>query len=269
MRQPEQNAGSKAREIKSRHDFMVILVAASFLLAGPGLAQTAGDATAMLPEIDIRGRGWSQISNPGEMAEFALGLLELIVLTALIAFHPVRLATPGAQANGELPKTLFSYALVGMIVGFLVMHHGYLIGFVIFGLGGLLRFRTDAEEPGDTRRMIVVTLIGLCVGLDLPVMAAITAASSWLIIYFLSVRRHLVLHIMFKEKKDVRASMQDLETELQKRGFGLISMHKKGFKPIAECVISNTDKNTRESLLMAMGSLQVSKDCAISDWYIE
>ncbi|WP_084353622.1 hypothetical protein [Primorskyibacter flagellatus] len=96
----------------------------------------------MLPEIEVRGRGWDQLRNPDELLEFALALVETTVLAAGIAFHPVNLATRRTRADFDAPRDLFVYALIGMIVGFLIMHHGYLIGFVLFGLGGLLRFKS-------------------------------------------------------------------------------------------------------------------------------
>ena len=80
------------------------------------------------------------------------------------------------------------YALIGMVVGFLVTNHGALIGFVIFGIGGLLRLRTDADTTRDMMRLILVILIGLCVGLDLPVMAVIKTPSALLIMRFRDLR---------------------------------------------------------------------------------
>ena len=153
--------------------------AAGLLWAAPAAAQGLDQAPGFLPDVAIRGRGWSQVANPTELLEYAIGLVEVLVLTALIAFHPVSLAERRTVEDFDAPRILFVYALIGMVIGFLIMHHGYLIGFVIFGVGGLLRFKTEIDSSSDTTRLILVTLIGLCIGLDLPVIALVTTVIAW------------------------------------------------------------------------------------------
>ncbi|NJM34915.1 MAG: multidrug transporter AcrB, partial [Rhodomicrobium sp.] len=53
-----------------------------------------------------------------------------------------------------------------------------LVGFVIFGLGGLMRFRTETSSTRDTSRLIIVTLIGLICGLNLPHFAVLATLSQ-------------------------------------------------------------------------------------------
>ena len=84
------------------------------------------------------------------------------------AFTRPRRAPIDTREEAELPKVLIMYALVGAVVGEIVLEYGMVVGFVIFGLGGLMRFRTDAASTRDTGRLIMVTLIGLIAGLNLP-----------------------------------------------------------------------------------------------------
>src|SRR5690606_41847588 len=55
--------------------------------------------------------------------------------------------------------------------------------FVIFGIGGLLRSRTLAGDAKDTGRVILVTVLGLCCGLKIFVVAIPATVIGWILIY--------------------------------------------------------------------------------------
>jgi hypothetical protein len=75
------------------------------------------------------------------------------------------------------------YALIGAVIGVIVLKYGMVIGFVIFGLGGLMRFRSTTGSTRDTGRLIVVTLVGLISGLNLPQFAVLATLFAWVLIY--------------------------------------------------------------------------------------
>jgi hypothetical protein len=56
---------------------------------------------------------------------------------------------------------------------------------VVFGIGGLMRFRTEVGVAKDTGRVILVTVIGLCCGLKIYVVAVLATAVGFGIIYLL------------------------------------------------------------------------------------
>ncbi len=118
------------------------------------------------------------------MIESLAALLLSTALGALIAFHPTTLKMIDTIEEAELPKVQLMCALIGAIVGVIVLEYGLVVGFVVFGLGGLMRFRTVTETTRDTSRLIVVTLIGLICGLNLPHFAVLAAAYAWVIIFF-------------------------------------------------------------------------------------
>lgn len=236
---------------------------------GPAFAQTPTGITPMLPDIAVRGRGWAQLLEPWELLEFAVALVESSLMTAAIAYHPILSATRRTRSDYEAPRALFIFTLIGMVVGFLIMHHGYLIGFVLFGLGGLLRFKTD-DNAGDTMRLILVTLIGLCVGLDLPVVALITTASAWAILYLLGGPANFGLDIQFSDKKKpVSESMQELRDDLQKGGFNTVSMSRTKFKSTVHYVVTGGNGARRSSLEREMARLAETKGSGISDWHVD
>ena len=64
------------------------------------------------------------------------------------------------------------------------------------------------DDPIDTVEMILVTVIGLCVGLDFPIMAILIAAVSWILIWVAG--RHLPIEIRLQAD-----SSEKLETGLK------------------------------------------------------
>jgi hypothetical protein len=127
--------------------------------------------------------GWAGFLDTGALIQSFAALVLAIVLGAAIAFHPTTARTVDTREEAELPKVLIMYALVGAVVGEIVLEYGMVVGFVIFGLGGLMRFRTDAASTRDTSRLIMVTLIGLIAGLNLPHFAVMATLFSWVLIY--------------------------------------------------------------------------------------
>jgi len=54
---------------------------------------------------------------------------------------------------------------------------------VVFGIGGLTRFRSAADSTRDTVRLIIVTLVGLTAGLGLLHFAVIITLFTSALIY--------------------------------------------------------------------------------------
>jgi hypothetical protein len=127
--------------------------------------------------------GWRGFLDYEYLLQSFLALLLATALGLLIAFHPTTRRMVDTVEEAELPKVMVMYALVGAIVGVTVLEYGLVIGFVVFGLGGLMRFRTDTATTRDTGRLILVTLLGLISGLNLPHFAVLAAVYAWVVIY--------------------------------------------------------------------------------------
>ena len=125
---------------------------------------------------------WTHFDANYMMESFA-ELLLAVFLGMVIAFHPTTRRTIDTREEAELPKVHIMYALIGAVIGVIVRKYGMVIGFVIFGLGGLMRFRSTTASTRDTGRLIIVTLIGLISGLNLPQFAVLATAFSWVLIY--------------------------------------------------------------------------------------
>jgi hypothetical protein len=134
------------------------------------------------------GEGWRGFADVGFLANTLLTLTLAAILGAVIAYHPRFRNTADTLEEIDAPKVYIMYAVIGAIIGILVVKYGLVVGFVLFGIGGLIRFRTILRSASVTGQVIYVTLIGLSCGLDLPHVAVLATAFSFTLIYVLEAR---------------------------------------------------------------------------------
>ncbi len=124
---------------------------------------------------------------------FVLSLLLGLVVAALcgfaIAWHPRRSGKGDPVEDLEQRNTLIVLALV------------------IFGIGGLIRFRTVLENPKITGKAIMVVVIGLACGLGELAMAVFFTVFSWLLIFWLDSTVGFRLRMKLPSKSDPKAVM--------------------------------------------------------------
>jgi len=194
------------------------------LIAMPSaiVAQATGNPLELTGMVAVRDVGWQQIYDTEEILIFGLDVLVTLALTALIAYHPIRMATRRSLDDLKIPPLFLLYGLIGMSIGFFVDQHGYVIGFVIFGIGGLVRFRSQLENTEDTVEMIVATFLGLCVGLNLPVVAVMIATAVWLIIYMAGRIKNYELEIRTPEGQTSKVSVDRARALIEGKGWPIV-----------------------------------------------
>jgi len=138
--------------------------------------------------IEWRHEGWSGFTDVDFMVNAFLTLALAAVLGTLIGYHPRHLRTADTLEKIDAPKAYTIYSVVGAIIGIMVLKYGLVMGLVIFGIGGLIRFRTDLRAAMLTGEVILVTLIGLSCGLELPHVAVVTTAFVFVLIYAIDAR---------------------------------------------------------------------------------
>ena len=159
--------------------------------ASPALDQgkdVAGAGRVFSELTELPSIGWAGFQDTDALLQSFGALVLATFLGAVIGFHPTTARSIDTREEAELPKVSIMYALVGAIIGEVVLQYGLVIGFVVFGLGGLMRFRTDTSSTRDTGRLIIVTLIGLIAGLNLPHFAVLSTAFAWVLIFLLEGR---------------------------------------------------------------------------------
>mgnify|MGYP001812441534 FL=1 len=162
------------------------LALTAVLLVSPALAQEVGDMILNTP--GPRGEGWQGFLDQGFLLRAFLNLTLAAVLGAIIAYHPKHAQTADTFEEIEATQIYILYAVIGSITGILVVQYGMAVGFVLFGIGALIRFRTVLRSASLTGRLIFVTLIGLSAGLDLPHVAVLVTVFGFVLIFFLDAR---------------------------------------------------------------------------------
>lgn len=222
------------------------LLLALLALASPAAAQLPFDTqsdTQALQSI-----GWRGFLDAQSMLEELLALVLATALGALIAFHPMTPRTVDTLQEAELPKVYIMYALVGAVVGVTVLQYGIVVGLVIFGLGGLMRFRTDVESPRDTGRLIVVTLVGLICGLNLPHFAVLATIFAYILIFFLDA--FPICRIVVKElpSSKITAAAEAYRIALGQLNCKILSERKHYAKPRVDIVFRAPRDSTPDNL---------------------
>ncbi len=128
--------------------------------------------------------GWSRFSDLPLLLDMFAVLALAVLLAAVIAYHPVTRRRVSTLEHLEQPKTILMYGVVAAVVAIIVEVQPAM-AFVIFGIGGLLRFRTLVGDAKETGRVILVTVVGLCCGLNLFVVAIPATVIGWMLIAFL------------------------------------------------------------------------------------
>ena len=116
---------------------------------------------------------WAGFADLAFLVNAGLALLLASALGAAIAFHPTSRRSIHTLEDAEARKVYVLYSAIGAITGTMVSKYGMVVGFVVFGIGGLIRFRTELRSSTMTGRLILVTLIGLSCGLGLPHLAVL------------------------------------------------------------------------------------------------
>ncbi|NVB41367.1 hypothetical protein G6O69_26250 [Pseudenhygromyxa sp. WMMC2535] len=139
-------------------------------------------------ELGASATGWRAFLELDFILDAIVILVIAVALAAVIAYHPVARARATTLEALEQPKTLLTYALVGALIAIIVEIQPTM-ALVVFGIGGLMRFRTNVGEAKDTGRVILVAVIGLCCGLELYVVAFLATLLAWALIFALERHR--------------------------------------------------------------------------------
>jgi hypothetical protein len=128
--------------------------------------------------------GWSDFNQGWLLLDMGLVLAVAVARGGVIADHPPTRRRMSSLEHFEQPKAFLLYSMVAAMVA-LIVKVSPAMAFVIFGIGGLLRFRTLVGDAKDTGRVILVTVVGLCCGLKIFVVAVPATVIGWLLVYSL------------------------------------------------------------------------------------
>lgn len=184
------------------------------------------------------GEGWRGFLDIVFLGSTLLTLTLAAVLGAIVAYHPKHLAAADTLEELEAPKVYILYAVIGAIIGILVVEYGTVVGLVIFGIGGLIRFRTVLRSANLTGRVIFVTLIGLTSGLNLPHVAVLATAFAFVLVYILENRVTYRIDVQALAPERIAESAAAYRALLEECGCRVLSERKNPIKQRMTILVS-------------------------------
>ena len=194
------------------------------------------------------GEGWRGFTDLGFLVNTLLTLTLAAILGASIAYHPKHVQTADTLEEIEAPKVFIMLAVIGALIGILVVKYGLVVGFVLFGIGGLIRFRTVLRSASLTGHVIFVTLIGLSCGLDLPHVAVLATAFGFVLIYVLNARITYRINVRALPPERIADAAAAYRGVLEQQGCCIMSEKKNPERERITFIFRNARDVTRRQL---------------------
>ncbi|MDH3589396.1 MAG: hypothetical protein OEQ74_08330 [Gammaproteobacteria bacterium] len=232
----------------------------------PTVAFAQIDTLQGTDNLESISEGWQGFSDVGFLLNLLVSLLLATALSAVIGFHPRTYGKLGSPAELDKPKAYVIYGVIGAVIGTLVLKYGPIVGLVVFGIGGLLRFRTNLGSPTMTGMAILVTLIGLCCGLNLPHVAIVATVFGFTLIYVLERRKVFSIVIKGLDSASLPAAAQAYRRLLDDNDFSILSEQKNFIKRNITMVFSGGKTDAREALELQFATRIPAKIRGSIDW---
>lgn len=219
----------------------------AIFISSTALAQQTPDMFAPVPS----GEGLQGFLDIGFLFHALFSLMLAATLGAAIAYHPRHLQAGASLESVEETQIYILYAVIGSVTGILVVHYGMAVGFVLFGIGGLMRFRTLVRTAIQTGRLIFVTLVGLSAGLNLPHVAIVITLFGFLLIFLLEARFTFRIQVRGLSNETFLAAVASYREVLEHADCQIISEKKYPSRGriifIIRCASAETRKRCEES----------------------
>jgi uncharacterized membrane protein YhiD involved in acid resistance len=191
---------------------------------------------------------WSGLTDLRFITNSIIILLLATVLGALIGYHPATRRTVGGLHEADMPHVFVMYAVIGAVIGVAVREFGTVVGVVVFGIGGLIRFRSATDSTRDTVRLIIVTLVGLTAGLGLLHFAVIITMFTFALISVFDTRPPHRIRVEGIAKARTGSCAEVYRSILKAHGCSIIAEHHSTEKGRIEFVFRLPRRSTRARL---------------------
>lgn len=202
------------------------------------------------------------------MLDSLVSLILAMLFGAVIGYHPKMRRTVDSLTEADMPKVYIMYAFIGAVIGVTVREFGMVIGVVVFGIGGLIRFRSNTASTRDTGRLIVVTLVGLTTGVGLPPLAGLTTLFAFILIWLFDSRPACRVRIEDLPKDRLAECAQAYRRALEAQRCRIISERRYSTKGRLDFVMRLPGSATRDSVDQALANLP-PEFCGDIDWQID
>lgn len=223
----------------------------------------------LIQEPESLGEGWQGFTDWRFLANAVMTLALAAILGAAIAYHPKHVQTADTLEEIEAPKVFITYAVIGALIGILVVKYGLVVGFVLFGIGGLIRFRTVLRSASLTGHVIFVTLIGLSCGLDLPHVAVLATAFGFVLIYALNTCFTYRINVTAIHEENMAYASVAYRRVLEQQGCHIMSEKKNPNRGRITFIFRNPRNMTRNQLEELLDTNIDASLKGFLDWEIE
>ena len=242
------------------------------LWRSPGALALASVQASVSPfdqRDEIVAVGWRGFLDVPFLLSALASLLLAAALGALVAFHPTTRRTVDTRQEAEVPNVYVIYSVVGAVIGEMVLRYGMVIGVVVFGIGGLIRFRTDTGSTRNMGRLIIVTLVGLSCGLGLPHFAVIATLFVFGLIWLLDARPVRRLAIKDLPMGRVAEAADAYRVGLREEGCAILSERKSFAKQQVAFVFRAPRRRTQDALHAGLTSRVPAAVRGELDWEVD
>ena len=165
--------------------------------------------------------------HPPYVTDLVLGLGSSVLVALVLTSTPRRASRYDPVAAAEQRKATVICALIGCIAAELVQASeqfllGAEIALVLFGIGGLVRFRTIFDDPGQTGVAIVATVLGLACGCSEYSLAALALVVVFLVNWWLNSTAIVQVRVRARKHADLAQVQAATTAVLQDQGFGVL-----------------------------------------------
>ena len=166
--------------------------------------------------------GWGGLTDLEVMIPMAVSVLTAVALAFPIAYHPRIYRRATTLDEIEAPKGIIGYAAVSAGIAQIVILIPTM-AFVIFGIGGLYRFRTRAGPPKLIYPTIGTVVIGLASGMMLFSLAIVLAILIFALPFWFESRYGVALRVRNLSGAGAVQAIEDYRRVLQQHGAQVVS----------------------------------------------
>jgi hypothetical protein len=212
-------------------------------------------------------RGWENFGDVWLMLDMAMVLILAVLLGAAIAYHPSARGKATTVEELEQPKIFIMYAMVGAVIGIIVPIYP-VMGYVIFGIGSLLRFRTNIGAAKDTGRVILAVVVGVACGMKLIPVAVLATGFGWLLIWQMERNDFGRLQVKNLSREAIPGAADAYRAMLLKEGCRILGEKKKFTKGTVTFVFKTPRRLDRETLEQRFAKDVPADVQGVVDWDI-
>jgi hypothetical protein len=161
--------------------------------------------------------GWASFTDWHEVLPLVVNVLLAVLLMLPFVYGQRKLGRFHSLARIDEQKALVTFAAVSAAVAVLVLEHPAM-ALVIFGMGGLLRFRTPTSSERGTGRAVFAVVIGLACGLSLYALAVTLTILGYVTMWRLEGRNTLELTVKKLSPERLEESLTAYRAAIRKQG---------------------------------------------------